>query len=153
LPLLLRLEIDTFCDKTMKDTLEQFSQLKRKLTHQRETLTKRLAAIDAVLGDHQQQTGTGVRRGGDAVPELTKATKTARESTGKLTLAQAVLDAFGLDGGEKGHGKTIAELLPLVQATAGKTHKVTRPTVGLACFKLKNKGQIKAVGRGVYSLA
>jgi hypothetical protein len=67
---------------------------------------------------------------------------------GKLTLDQAVLDAVG----EKGNGKTISGLLSLVQATAGKTHKLTPATVGLACYRLKKKGQIKNVGRGMYAL-
>jgi hypothetical protein len=124
----------------MKDTLGQFARLKNRLTAERDTITKRLAAINAVLGTADLQTGHG--NGKNVQPSAIKG------GTGKLTLDQAVLDAFG---GEKGNGKTVAELLSLVQATAGETHKVTPATVGLACFRLKKKKQIKNVGRGMYT--
>jgi hypothetical protein len=132
----------------MKDILEQFAQLKRKLTQQRETLTERLAAINEVLENPQQRTVPEIRTAGETVQTTPK-----KRGTGKLTLDQAVLAAFGMDGGTKGNGKTIGELLSLVQTATGNTRKVTRPTIGLACFRLKKKGQIKNVGRGVYSLA
>ena len=127
----------------MKDSLEQFAKLKRQLTEEREAVTTRLAAINAVLGNAGLETGSEIRSAGTAHSTASK------RDTGKLTLDQAVLDAFG----EKGNGKTLSELLSLVQASAGKTHKVTRPTVGLACYRLKKKGQIKSVGQGMYALA
>jgi hypothetical protein len=137
----------------MKDTLEQFAKLQRQLTQEREDLTKRLAAINAVLGGANAE----ILRGGEIVQAPANVTKAAAQrverGTGKLTLAQAVLDAFGFEGGEKGNGKTIAELLPFVRATAGKTHKVTRPIVNLACLRLRDQGQLKHISRGVYALA
>jgi hypothetical protein len=150
----------------MKDTLQVFAKLKRHLTEERETLTKRLAAINAVIETDdpaQIQTSettpeadiSAFRAQKDRVHSIRvkEGIARAKRGTGKLTLDQAVLDAFGFGGGTKGNGKTIAELLSLMQATAGKTHKVTRPTVGLACYRLKKKGQIKNVGRGMYALA
>ena len=131
----------------MKDTLGQFAQLKSKLTAERETITKRLAAINAVLGIDGLETVPVARKAGKKVQT---ASKKGKRRAGKLTLDQAVLDAFG---GEQGNGKTIGELIGLVQSTAGKTHKVTRPTVSLACLRLKKKGQVKSVARGVYALA
>src|SRR4051794_1390331 len=119
----------------MKDTLERFAKLKGQLIEERDTVEKRLAEINAVLGTVNLQAMPEDRRGGaseDIPANVTKAARRGRRGTGKLTLAQAVLDAFG---GEKGNVKSIAEILPVVRATAGKTHKVTRPIVNLACLR------------------
>src|ERR1019366_4128050 len=107
----------------MKDTLEQFAKLQRQLTQEREELTKRIAAINAVLGGANAEI---LRAGeiGQAPANVTKAAaKRFEVGTRNLTLAQAVLDAFRFEGGKKGNGKPIAELLPFVRAAAGKTHK------------------------------
>jgi hypothetical protein len=126
----------------MKDALAQYAKIKRQLVEERENVTKRLAEINAVLG------------GNERVPAKVKqGPRTVGRGTGKLTMAQAVLDAFGSDGGEKGNGKTIAELMAIVRATAGKTHKVTRPIVSLGCINLTNKGQLKKLRPGIYALA
>jgi hypothetical protein len=142
--LLLRLEADTLGWNTMKDTLEQFAKLKRQLTAERETITERLAAINAVLAEQ-----TTIQTAPQETPaNISPAARASRRGTGKLTLAQAVLDAFG----EKGTGLTIPQLLPLVQAIAGKTHKVNRVTVNLACLRLRDTGKLKNPKRGLYTL-
>ena len=136
----------------MKDTLERFAKLKGQLIEERDTVEKRLAEINAVLGTVNLQAVPEHHKvvASEEVPEnVTQAAWRGRRGTGKLTLAQAVLDAFG---GEKGNGKSIAEILPVVRATAGKTHKVTRPIVNLTCLRLRDKGELKNVSRGVYAL-
>ena len=128
----------------MKDTLQQFARLKRQLTEEREAVANRLAAINAVLetpGEH------GVS------PTVAQPARVGGRRTGKLTLGQAVLDALSFGGGEKGNGLTISRILPLVQRTAGKTHKVNRVTVNLACLRLRDTGKLKNPSRGVYVLA
>ena len=134
----------------MKDTLEKFARLKRQLTEERESLTKRLAAINAVLGSAIEAfpaSTPGEATGQTAAEVATR----GQRSKGKLTLAQAVLDAFS--GGEKGNGLRISEILPLVQKTAGKTHEVNRATVNIACLRLRDNGALKNPSRGVYALA
>jgi len=132
----------------MKDTIQHFARVKRQLTDERNTLSERLAAINAVLGNVPSPTAPQPQSGSVAKA----AVNPSQRRTGKLTLAQAILNALGVGGGEKGNGKSIKELLPIVRGAVGKTHKVTRPIVTLSCLRLLNQRQVKRVDRGVYAL-